>query len=126
MSKFPGDPGYQAFRVLQVAFVIVPIIAGLDKFFSFLANWSNYLSPLALQIIQNHDRGFMMMGGVVEVIVGLGIIFKPRVFAYIVSLWLLGIVINLVLSGHYFDIALRDVGLLLAAFALGKLSRKYA
>lgn len=126
MSKFPGDKGYQAFRILQVAFVIAPIIAGLDKFFYLLTNWSNYLSPLVLQIVNNHDRGFMMVAGVIEIIAGIGVIFKPKIFAYIISLWLLGIVINLLITGHYFDIALRDIGLLLAAFSLGKLSQKYS
>lgn len=126
MSRFSEDVGYQAFRILQVAFVIAPVIAGLDKFFDILTHWSNYLSPLALQMIHHHDRAFMVMVGVIEIIAGIGVIFKPKIFSYVVSLWLLGIVVNLVLTGHYFDIALRDSGLSLAAFSLGKLSDKYA
>lgn len=119
------DPGYQAFRILQVAFVIAPIIAGLDKFFLFLTDWSQYLSPLALDIF-NAPRQFMMAVGVIEILAGIGVIFKPKIFAYIISLWLFGIVVNLFTTGQYLDIALRDIGLLLAAFSLGKLSQKYA
>ena len=126
MSKFSGDQGYQAFRILQVAFVLAPLIAGLDKFFYLLANWSNYIAPFALKILNHHDRGFMMIVGVIEIIAGLGVIYKPRIFAYIVALWLFCIIINLLLTGTYFDIALRDFGLLLGAVSLGKLSQKYS
>lgn len=126
MSKFSGDPGYQAFRALQIAFVVAPILAGLDKFFYLLTNWSQYLSPMALRMINNHDRGFMTVVGVVEIIAGIGVFYKPKIFAYIVSLWLLCIIVNLLMTGHYFDIVLRDIGLFLAAFALGRLSQKYA
>lgn len=126
MSRFSGDRGYQAFRLLQVVFVVAPILAGIDKFFYLLTDWSNYISPLALKVINYHDHGFMMMAGVIEVIAGIGIIFKPKIFSYIVALWLLGIIINLLLTGKYFDIALRDVGLFLSAIALGRLSEKYA
>ena len=72
MSKFSGDRGYQAFRVLQVAFVVAPILAGLDKFFYLLTNWSAYLSPFALQMLDGHDRAFFAIVGVVEMIAGLG------------------------------------------------------
>lgn len=126
MSRFPGDQGYQAFRILQFTFFIAPLLAGIDKFFYFLTNWSQYLSPLALQVLQGHDRGFMMLVGAVEIIAGLGVMRKPRLFAYIVALWLLGIIVNLLMTGHYYDIALRDLGLFLAAVALGRLSAKYA
>ncbi len=126
MSKFSADPGYQAFRLLQFTFVVAPLLAGLDKFFYFLTDWSMYLSPLAMQVIGHHDRPFMMGVGIVEVIAGLGTWWKPKFFAYIVSLWLLGILVNLLLTGHYFDIALRDLGLALGALALGRLSQKYA
>ncbi len=126
ISRFSEDPGYQAFRILQVAFILAPLLAGLDKFFYLLTDWSQYLSPLALQILNYHDRGFMMFTGVVEIIAGIGVFFKPKIFSYIICLWLLGIIINLCLTGHYFDIALRDLGLLLGALSLGRLSAKYA
>jgi hypothetical protein len=122
----PKDVGYQAFILLRITFIVAPILAGLDKFFYLLTNWSNYLSPFVLQMVQGHDRGFMGVVGVIEIIAGLGVIFKPKIFSYIIALWLLGIIINLLLTGQYFDIALRDVGLFLSAIALGRLSQKYA
>ena len=126
MSKLPGDPSHQAFRILQTAFILIPIIAGADKFLYSLTNWSNYLAPLLLRILHNHDRGFMMLVGCIEIIAGLGVFFKPKFFSIIVALWLAGIIVNLLLTGNYFDIALRDLGLLLGALALSRLSQKYA
>jgi len=125
MSRFSGDRGYQAFRILQVAFVIAPLVAGFDKFFYLLTNWSQYLSPMALQMVDGHDRAFFAIVGVIEVIAGMGVLFKPKIFAYVVSLWILGIVINLLMVGHFYDLILRDIGLMLSAFALGKLAQKY-
>lgn len=125
MDELKKDPSYQAFRILQFAFVVAPILAGLDKFFYLLTNWSSYISPLALRIIHYHDRGFMMVVGVIEIIAGIGVIFRPKLFGYIVALWLLCIIINLLMTSQYFDIALRDLGLLLAAVALAKLSPKH-
>ena len=126
MPKFTNDKAYQAFRILQFAFVVAPILSGLDKFANLLTQWSQYLSPLALKMIHYHSDGFMMFVGVVEIIEGIGVIFKPNIFAYIISIWLFGIIINLLLTGQYFDIALRDLGLLLGSMALGSLSQKYA
>ncbi|HUD01505.1 MAG TPA: hypothetical protein VMR37_04210 [Rhabdochlamydiaceae bacterium] len=126
MSRYKGDHAHQAFRILQVVFVLLPIIAGLDKFFSYLTNWSDYLSPMAWQMIDGHADAFFMVVGVIEIIAGLGVLFKPRIFAYIVSAWLLLIVINLlILGGLYYDVALRDIGLMFSAFALGKLAQRY-
>lgn len=125
MAKYSKDRAYQAYRILQVAFVIAPILAGLDKFFYFLTYWPVYIAPFALNILHGHDQAFMMVVGVVEVIAGIGVFFKPKIFAYVVAVWLFCIIVNLLLTGHYFDIALRDVGLLLGAVALGRLSQNY-
>ena len=125
MSKHYRDRGHQAFRILQVVFVLLPILAGLDKFFYYLAEWSDYLSPMAWQIIDGQDDAFFMIIGAIEIIVGIGVLFKPRIFAYVVSAWLLVIVLNLLMQGDYWDIGLRDIGLMFAAFALGKLAQKY-
>ncbi|HSW72839.1 MAG TPA: hypothetical protein VLG44_05480 [Chlamydiales bacterium] len=125
MARAMHDSSYSAFRLLQVAFIIAPILAGFDKFFNLMTNWSQYLSPLAMKILHNHDRPFMMIVGVVEIIVGIGMIFKPRVFAYIAAAWIFLIFINLLIAGAYLDIALRDLGLCLGAIALGQLSLKY-
>jgi hypothetical protein len=111
-----SGPAYEAYRILHVAFTIAPIVAGLDKFFNLLVNWEQYLPPV-------HE--FMLAVGVIEIIAGLGVAFKPKVFAYVVSLWLLLIVINLLMIPGYFDVALRDFGLALAALALARLSRAF-
>lgn len=119
------DRGYTAFRILQFLFVVLPIVAGLDKFFNLLTHWTQYLSPVAQHALHYHNHEFMMAVGVIEIIAGLGVLFKPKVFAYVVALWLFAIIANLLLD-HRYDIALRDFGLALAAIALGKLSQKYA
>ncbi len=123
---FSKDPAYQAFRILQLAFIIAPIVAGLDKFFFVMADWMNYLSPLAYKVLGENDQYFMMIIGAIEVIVGIGMIYRPRIFSNIVVIWLLVIVLNLLMTGKYFDIALRDFGLAIAAFALSRLCKKYA
>lgn len=125
MTNHTGDKAYQAFRLLQLIFIVAPIVAGLDKFTYLLTNWSQYISPFVFTFIDGYEGLFMGIVGVVEIVAGIGIILKPRVFSYIVALWLLLIIINLILTGSFYDIALRDIGLLLAALALGKLSEKY-
>jgi len=125
MAQSVEDQGYQAFRILQIGFVIVPIMEGVDKFVYVLTNWSAYLSPFMLNIVNFHDRGFMTFVGIVEIILGIGIAFKPRVFAYFLFIWLLLIMLNLVLLGKFLDIALRDLGLTFASLALGRLSQQY-
>lgn len=116
-------PCYQAYQILHFAFTVAPIIAGLDKFFNFLTNWSQYLSS-PFNVF--HDAHLtMMVVGAVEIVAGIGVWFKPRIFAYIVALWLLAIIINLLLLQHFYDIALRDFGLLLGALALARLSEKH-
>ena len=108
---------------LKLALFLGPFLAGLDKFFHLLANWDMYLSPMAQRILGGLSHPFMLAVGVVEMIVGLMIITRwTRLGAYIASIWLLLIAINLLTTGHYFDIALRDVGLCLSAFGLAKLT----
>ena len=113
---------YFSFRLLQFAFVLIPVLVGVDKFFHVLVNWDQYLSPAARQVLGNHAHLFMRLAGVGEICMGIGMAFKPRVFSYLVSAWLLSIVINLLLTGSFFDIALRDFVLVLASFAIGPLS----
>lgn len=120
------DYGRQAFTLLKTAFILVPIIAGLDKFFNLFTNWAIYLSPLVLKIISFRGHGFMMIVGIIEIIAGIGVIFKPKLFSQIVAIWLALIILNLLLKGMFYDIALRDFGLFLSAIALSKLSHKYA
>src|SRR5947209_17176382 len=112
-----------AWWALRVAFFVGPFLAGLDKFFHLLVNWDMYLSPTAQRVLGSYSHPFMLLVGVIEMIVGLMIITNwTRWGAYIASLWLLLIAINLVTTGQYFDIALRDIGLCLGAFGLAKLT----
>jgi hypothetical protein len=102
----------------------VPLIAGIDKYFHRLTNWEQFVSPLVMNILGPvGTRIFMQVDGAFEIALGIGVWIRPRIFAYIVSAWLLAIVFNLLTTGHYYDIVLRDLGLSLSAFALGRLSR---
>jgi hypothetical protein len=119
------NPAYQAYQLLHLAFVVAPIVAGLDKFFNFLVNWNQYLAPAAARMLGGYRHDFMLAVGLIEIIAGIGVALKPRIFAYVVAIWLFAIIINLLMVGSYYDIALRDLGLLLGAVALGRLSMKY-
>jgi len=120
-----SSPSYQAYQILHIAFTVAPIAAGLDKFTHFLVNWDKYLSP-AMPRFGLTVHSFMLVVGVIEVIAGAIVIFAPRIGGWIVGLWLLGIVLNLLMLPGYYDIALRDFGLALGAFALARLSEEYA
>ena len=117
------EPSFQAYQILRFAFTVAPILAGLDKFFNFLTNWEQYLSSPFNVFGNPHTT--MLVVGVIEIIAGIGVWLKPKFFAYIIVLWLLAIIINLLLLHNFYDIALRDLGLLLGALALGRLSHKY-
>lgn len=121
----PGAGSRQAFSILRFGFTVAPIIAGADKFFHLLVDWDKYLAPWVAQIVKN-GHAFMLAAGVVEIIAGLIVAFKPRWGGYIVALWLAGIIVNLVTYPGYFDVALRDLGLLLGALALARLAADYA
>lgn len=116
-------PILQAATILRIGFSVAPIIAGIDKFFHSLVDWDQYLAPQINNLLGGQGHGFMLMAGVIEIIAGLGVAVKPKIFGYVVSAWLLGIVVNLLISGQYYDIALRDFGLCLGAFALARLSQ---
>ncbi len=116
---------YGAYQILHVAFTIAPIIAGVDKFFDLLTNWDKYLSMTFARLSPFSVHPTMMAVGAIEVVAGLIVAFRPRVGAYIVALWLLGIIVNFLLLPGYYDVALRDLGLCLAAIALGRLADEY-
>jgi hypothetical protein len=121
-----GSPAHQAFRILQFGFTVAPILAGLDKFFHLLVNWDQYLPGVVANASPIPAHTLMLVVGVIEIVAGIGVWLKPRIFAYIVAAWLAIIIINLLLIPGYFDVALRDLGLCLGALALGRLSQQYA
>lgn len=125
-STSERTPAWQAFRILQLGFTVAPIIAGLDKFFGLLVNWDQYLPPLVNNMVGGHGHELMYLVGIIEVVAGLGVWFKPRIFAYVVAAWLCLIIVNLLLIPGYFDVALRDLGLAIGALALARLSSQYA
>ena len=120
-----GRVGYQAFRILQIGFVVAPIVAGLDKFFHLLVDWDKYLPPVVNNLAGGHGHQLMLAVGVIEMVAGVGVAVKPQIFAYVVAAWLLLIIANLLMIPGYFDVALRDVGLMLGALALARLSQAY-
>lgn len=112
-----------AYWALRLTFGVVPIVAGLDKFTNLLADWTAYLSPIAVRLLPMSPHAFMMIVGVVEIVVGLGILTgHARVFGWIAAAWLLGIALNLLTTGHYLDVAARDVALAVSSFALARLA----
>ena len=115
----------QAYQLLHWGFVAAPVIAGLDKFTHLLADWNQYLAPPLARMMGGFASSFMLLVGVVEVLAGLLVAIRPRIGAYVVAGWLGGIILNLLVSGRYFDIALRDFGLCFGALALGRLAQVY-
>lgn len=124
-SGVDAEPAYQAYQILHLGFTVAPIVAGLDKFFNLLVNWEQYLPPLVTDLVGGHGHELMLVVGVIEIIAGLGVFFKPKIFAYVVSAWLLLIIVNLLMIPGYYDVALRDFGLSLGALALARLSSKF-
>jgi hypothetical protein len=113
----------QAWWALRIGLGVGPFLAGLDKYFNLLTNWAGYLSPLALKIMPFSGQTFMHIVGVIEMIVGLAILTKwTRLGSYVASAWLLAIAVNLVSTGMFFDVAVRDVEIALAAFVLARMT----
>jgi hypothetical protein len=120
-----NSPARQAYRILHFGFTIAPILAGLDKFTHLLVNWDQYLPGVVARVSPVPSHTLMLIVGVIETVAGIGVALKPRIFAYVVAAWLALIIINLLLIPGYFDVALRDFGLLLAALALARLSQQF-
>lgn len=107
--------------LLKYTFAIVPIVAGLDKFLYLLTDWRDYLHPEIAAIIPAET--FMMIVGVIEIVAGLIVFAKPEVGGYIVTVWLIGIALNLIATGKYFDVAVRDLVMAVGAFSMARLSK---
>ncbi len=113
-----------SYWALRLVFGIVPIVAGLDKFTNLLTQWDRYLSPLAQRVLPISPAAFMRAAGVIEIVVGAAILAgKARYFGFVAAAWLAAIALNLLTTGHYFDIAARDAVLAVSAFALGRLAQ---
>jgi hypothetical protein len=117
-----SSPARAAFHILHGAFVLVPVLAGLDKFAHLMANWDLYLSPTFARLSPLTPHHTMLAVGVVEVIAGLLVALRPKIGGVVVAAWLAGIIVNLFLLGGFFDVALRDFGLMLGALALSRLA----
>ena len=124
VSRTETDFSRQAYQILRFGFTAAPILFGLDKFLNLMTTWNRYLAPWIIRIVGN-AHAFMYVVGVVEIVAGILVWFKPRWGSYVVVLWLLGIIVNLVTYPGFYDVALRDFGLLLGAMALGRLSEVY-
>jgi|SRR3954466_16395335 len=118
-------PSYQAYQILYIALIVAPLLAGVDKFFHFLVNWDQYLSPLVTRMLPVSGHTFMLGVGVIEIAAALLVAFMPAIFGFVVGVWLCGIILNFLSIPGYYDIALRDLGLALGAFALSRLATDF-
>jgi uncharacterized membrane protein YphA (DoxX/SURF4 family) len=125
VERLKADPGYQAFMLLRAAFAAAPILFGLDKFFDVMVDWEIYLAPWINDVIPGNAADAMYAVGVIEIVAGIAVAVKPRYGAYLVAAWLGGIILNLLTLSGYYDIALRDFGLLLGALTLARLASRY-
>jgi hypothetical protein len=119
------DPAVQAFWLLRIGFVAAPILFGLDKFAHVLVDWDVYLAPELTDLFDAQAHTLMYAVGVIEIVAGLVVALRPRFGGYLVAAWLGGIIVNLLLLGDFYDIALRDFGLLIAALALARLATAF-
>lgn len=120
-----ADPGYQAFLILRTGFTVAPILFGLDKFANLLVDWPTYLAPWIDDIVPGSAQAAMYAVGAIEILAGVVVALAPRFGGWLVAAWLGGIIVNLLSIPGYYDIALRDFGLLLGAVALARLARRY-
>ena len=120
-----ADPAEQAFMILRAAFTVAPIAFGLDKFFHLMVNWDKYLAPVLSDPLPFTPHQLMYAVGVTEIIAGLVVAIHPRLGGPVVAAWLAGIIVNLPLIPGFYDVALRDFGLFLAAIALSRLATRY-
>jgi hypothetical protein len=112
----------QAFWLLRIGFTVAPILFGLDKFAHVLVDWDIYLAPEFADLFNADPHTLMYAVGAIEIVAGLVVALRPRFGGYLVAAWLAGIIVNLLLIGDFYDIALRDFGLLLGALTLARLA----
>lgn len=119
------DPAFQAFTLLRIGFTVAPILFGLDKFLDWLVDWRIYLAPEINDLVPGNAHQALLAIGVVEIVAGLVVAVRPKFGGYLVAAWLAGIITNLLLQADFYDVALRDFGLLLAALTLARLATAF-
>jgi uncharacterized membrane protein YphA (DoxX/SURF4 family) len=117
-----GEPAQQAFLLLRTVFTVAPIAFGLDKFVNLLTDWPGYLAPFVDRLVPGTAQHAMYAVGVIEIVAGILVAVRPRYGALVVAAWLAGIIVNLLILGDFYDVALRDFGLLAGALALWRLA----
>jgi hypothetical protein len=120
-----SDPVFQGFTLLRVGFTVAPILFGLDKFLDWLVDWRVYLAPQLNDIIPGNAHQAMLAVGVIEIVAGLVVALRPKFGGYLVAAWLGGIIVNLLMQADFYDVALRDFGLLLGALTLARLATAF-
>lgn len=125
LARIKADPAYQAFITLRVGFTVLPIVMGIDKFFNNLVNWEQYLAHWIQNISPLAPVQTMHAVGVIEIVAGVLVAIKPRYAAYVVAAWLGGIIVDLLSYSGYYDVALRDFGLMLGAVTLARLAANF-
>lgn len=121
-----ANPVFQAFLLLRIGFTVAPILLGLDKFLDWMVDWQLYLAPQLDDVIPGNAHQAMLAIGVVEIVAGIVVAVAPRFGGYLVAAWLTGIIINLLVLGDFYDVALRDFGLLLGALTLARLATVFS
>ena len=124
-SALRGDPVAQAFLLLRIGFTVAPILFGLDKFAHVLVDWDVYLASEFTDLLNAEAHTLMYLVGAIEIVAGIAVLLRPRFGGYLVAAWLAGIIVNLLLMADYYDIALRDFGLLLGALTLARLATAF-
>ena len=123
MEKTQNQHVKTIYSVLRYVFIILPIVAGADKFTNILTDWTQYINPLILDVIPVTGAVFMMIVGVIEIIAGLIVLKNPYIGGFIVSAWLTGIAFSLIIGWMYVDVAVRDLVMAISAFSMAKLSK---
>jgi uncharacterized membrane protein YphA (DoxX/SURF4 family) len=121
-----SGPARQAFLLLRTVFTVAPVLFGLDKFTNLLTDWTGYLAPMVPGTLHLPAQTVMYAVGVVEIIAGILVALRPRIGSLVVAAWLLGIIVNLIILGAFYDVALRDFGLFVGALALNRLAASAA
>jgi hypothetical protein len=119
------NPVFQAFALLRLGFAVAPILFGLDKFVDLLVDWRIYLAPEINNLIPGNAHQAMLVIGGIEIVAGVLVAVRPKFGGYLVAAWLGGIIVNLLLLGDFYDVALRDFGLVLGALTLARLATAF-